>query len=325
MSNSNIEWTDKVWNPVTGCTKVSQGCKNCYAKTLHDKRHKAFLAGKLQNVKQYSVPFETVMLHPKRLADPLKWKKPTKIFVNSMSDLFHEDVPFEFISSVFSVMSDCDQHIFQVLTKRPKRMLDFYHWKYRQFGVPWRPSDNVWIGVSVENQETANERIHHIKYINASVKFLSCEPLLGPIDFEKAIGDSLKWHIGGLKNCISWVIVGGESGPNARPMHPDWARSLRDQCAAAGVSFFFKQWGEWAPVEDVDPSEDIVWLDYKSDELKERKNPIPHICINHDGKTSQVANDVISSGEKNQILYRFGKHISGSTLDGKQHLEFPKR
>jgi protein gp37 len=230
---SKIEWTDKTWNPVTGCTKVSQGCKNCYAERMYERFNG-------------HGSFKNVTCHQDRLTQPMKWKKPSMIFVNSMSDLFHEDVPFIFIDAVFSVMSDVDHHIYQVLTKRIERMLEFFKWKSDEFGIPWQPKPNVWLGVSVEDQDAADERIPLLLQVPAAVRFLSCEPLIGPVDFAKVpVGEAGFDYT--MNDTIHWVICGGESGPGARPMHPDWARSLRDQCASAGVPFFFKQWGEYAP------------------------------------------------------------------------------
>ena len=166
-----------------------------------------------------------------------------------MGDLFHESTSFEEINAVFSVMADNDQHIFIVLTKRPQRMVEFYWWKQQAHGIPWEPSENVWMGVTAENQQEANNRLHHLNNITAAVKFVSIEPMLSPISFETALGHTLKWQAGGLKNCLSWVIVGGETGHNARPMRPDWVRSVREQCKNAGMPFFFKQWGEWLPTK----------------------------------------------------------------------------
>ncbi|MBI4282426.1 MAG: phage Gp37/Gp68 family protein [Chloroflexi bacterium] len=213
---TGIEWTDATWNPVTGCTKVSPGCAHCYAETitLRFKRGGSFLPNKT-----------TVQLHPKRLEQPEQWQTPRMIFVNSMSDLFHEEVPFEFISRVFEKMEKCSQHTYQVLTKRPERMLEYVQSSIG--GGRW-PS-HVWAGVSVENQVWADRRIPILRQVPAAVRFLSCEPLLKP----------LRLNLDG----IQWVIVGGESGNRARPMDVSWARDIRDQCLAAGVPFFFKQWG----------------------------------------------------------------------------------
>jgi protein gp37 len=211
--NSGIEWTDATWNPVTGCTMVSQGCKNCYA---------ARMARRLQamGVAQYADGFQ-VRTHSQLLALPTTWKQPKRIFVNSMSDLFHPEVPLEFIKRVFEVMEACPRHTFQVLTKRDQRLAEVAS------DLPW--PDNVWVGVSIENQ-SVDGRIGGLLQVPAAVRFLSCEPLLGPIAF------------GNLKD-IDWVIVGGESGPKARPMDGDWARAIRDHCLENQVAFFFKQWG----------------------------------------------------------------------------------
>lgn len=241
---TKIEWTDEVWNPVTGCSKVSEGCKNCYAERFS---HRFGWTKKPWTVGNAS---ENVKVHPGRLEQPLQWRKPRKIFVNSMSDLFHEQVPFEFIDKVFSIMALVPQHTFQILTKRPERMKEYIaHRAAKEFShlkhIKW-PLPNVWLGVSVENQKAADERIPLLLDTPAAVRFLSCEPLLGPVDLERPVPGSRPvngvyppWMI----HLLDWVIVGGESGPGARPMHPDWVRSLRDQCQQAGVPFFFKQWG----------------------------------------------------------------------------------
>ena len=210
---SAIEWTDATWNPVTGCTKVSPGCKNCYAERL---------AARLQAMgnPRYRNGF-AVTLHPDQLTLPLRWSQPRQIFVNSMSDLFHEAVPEEYIRRVFDVMVRADWHIFQVLTKRAKRLGDLAP------RLPWPP--NVWQGVSIENARYTY-RIEHLCKVPAAVRFLSVEPLLGPIPNLPLDG-------------IHWVIVGGESGPRHRTMEASWVRDIREQCRTAGVPFFFKQWG----------------------------------------------------------------------------------
>lgn len=210
---SKIEWTDATWNPVTGCNKVSPGCKHCYAERL-SKRLKA------TGMAKYSNGF-VVTLHPDTLEIPLRWRKPRSIFVNSMSDLFHVDVPESFIRDVFDVMERADWHRYQVLTKRAERVAELSD------GLPW-PSQ-VWMGVSVESQDYVR-RIDLLRETDAQVKFLSLEPLLGPLPHLNLDG-------------IDSVIAGGESGPGARPMQPDWAREIRDQCVDAGVAFHFKQWG----------------------------------------------------------------------------------
>ena len=212
---SAIEWTDATWNPVTGCTKISPGCAHCYAETitLRFKRGGPFLPGKT-----------TIALHPERLDDPGKWRSPRTVFVNSMSDLFHEEIPFEFIDQVFQRMATYAHHIYQVLTKRPERLLEYVDWTDGQ-----RWPDHIWIGVSVENQFWVDRRVPLLLRVPCSVRFLSCEPLLKPI----------KLDLDG----IHWVIVGGESGPRARKMEEAWALDIRDQCDRQGVPFFFKQWG----------------------------------------------------------------------------------
>lgn len=214
---SAIEWTDATWNPVTGCTKVSPGCAYCYAEalTLRFKRGGPFLPGRA-----------TINLHFDRLDAPKRWKSPRRIFVNSMSDLFHEEVPFEFVKEIFDRMCKYRQHTYQVLTKRPERLLEYLRWN----GARDWPS-HVWAGVSVENQYWADQRIPALLDVPAAVRFLSVEPLLKPVD--------LRTYLPSLQ----WVIVGGESGHAARPMDPEWVRRIRDDCFDTGVPFFFKQWG----------------------------------------------------------------------------------
>ena len=211
---SGIEWTDATWNPVTGCIKVSPGCAHCYAEaiTLRFARGGPFLPGKT-----------TIKLHPDRLNLPLSWKTPRPIFVNSMSDLFHEEVPLDFISQVFEVMSRASRHTFQILTKRHERLQAVAN------QLDWAP--NVWIGVSVENQYWTDRRIPALLTIPAAVRFLSVEPLLKPV------------NLGAYLDGIHWVVVGGESGPRARPVAQEWVQAIRDDCLTADVPFFFKQWG----------------------------------------------------------------------------------
>lgn len=284
--NSKIEWTDASWNPVTGCTEVSPGCDHCYAKTF---------AERWRGVPGHH--FERgfdVVLRPERLDQPLRWRRPRRVFVNSMSDLFHESIPDSFIHQVFAVMAATPQHTYQILTKRHARMrsllrdecrcgkghgasvhfrsdMDWVATPHSPLHVPgvvstyhtapW-PLPNVWIGVSVEDQKWADIRIPALLDTPAAVRWLSCEPLLGPVDLElyvrPAWGDPYPEPtspagipVSNLIPPIDWVVVGGESGPGARPMHPDWARGLRDQCTAASVPYFFKQWGEWAPDNDL--------------------------------------------------------------------------
>lgn len=349
-AQSSIEWTEATWNPVTGCTKVSPGCDNCYAETF---------AERWRGTPGHH--FETgfdVTLRPNALELPLRWRKGRRVFVNSMSDLFHKDVPDEYIAQVFAVMSLTPQHTYQVLTKRHGRMrslltssdfrlacekaqmeivndetapLTAYQreaktsqW-WSDFAEPLR---NVWLGVSVEDQKRADLRIPALLETPAAVRFLSCEPLLGPVKlplFDETEGctcggygppyyvhearcgltPGLAW--GGLH----WVIVGGESGPGARPMHPQWARDLRDQCVTADVPFFFKQWGAWGPLQHP--------FDYVTDDDR---------C------------QVVSSGgnlagrpwlgwkrqhghEQSEVMRRYGKKAAGRVLDGRTWDEFP--
>jgi len=283
---TGIQWTDATWNPVTGCTKVSQGCAHCYAERQFPRVYG-------------DRKFTEVRCHPERLDQPLRWRRARKVFVNSMSDLFHPDVPLEFIDKVFAVMAIADWHTFQVLTKRPERTLEYwsdhlaredaitdaaanFDARFTDVGGWYlntdRPFPNVWLGVSVESP-AYKHRIDELRRVYANVRFLSLEPLLedlGQLDL----------------NGIDWVIVGGESGPKARPMHPDWARSIRDQCREARVPFFFKQWGAWTPHS----------LDLICDSREERQL--------YDGTW----------------LYRSrrGKKPAGRLLDGIEYNEYPE-
>ncbi|MEU6054279.1 phage Gp37/Gp68 family protein [Streptomyces xanthochromogenes] len=278
---TTIEWTNRTWNPVTGCTKISDGCTNCYAETIAERfrGHAAFPNG-----------FD-VQIRTDKVNAPLTWRKPARVFVNSMSDLFHDQVDQSWIADIFAVMAAARRHTFQLLTKRHARMrhllndaawIDQVRSRALDKGLPaadWAwPIPNLWLGVSVESQQWANIRIPALLGTPAAVRFLSCEPLLGPVDLTRlaaaskqqpgmvydALGQRYgvpdRWQAPTTAG-IDWVIVGGESGRNARAMHPDWARSLRDQCIAADVPFFFKQWGEWGPapfiVRVCDP--DIGW------------------------------------------------------------------
>lgn len=303
MNKTSIEWTDYTWNPVTGCHKVSQGCKNCYAETLTNRFGKVWGVGS----------FRQVICHPDRLMEPIYMGDKLagkKVFVCDMSDLFHDDVPVDFIADVFEHIWNCRDTTFQILTKRPARALALMEEISDRILVEL-PFKNVWFGVSCEDQETADERIPLLLAIDAKVRFLSCEPLLGPIDLSP-------YTDGGG---IHWVIAGGESGRNSRPMHPDWARSLRDQCASASVPFFFKQWGEWLPNHQQraegtdspgpylgDPMEYTADMDRYNADLKRWE-------IWRQKNTTQLGN---------LFATRYGKSRAGNFLDGKQHLEFPK-
>lgn len=331
---SGIEWTDATWNPVTGCTKVSHGCKNCYAERDWSR---------LLHLPAYSGrAFTDVAMHPERLCQPLRWGRPRRIFVNSMSDLFHDDVPDMFIDQVFAVMAMAKKHQFQVLTKRPKRMRHYLLAADREESIGWAehsiyegftripigayrgpthrrlPLPNVWLGVSVEDQVTADERIPLLLQTPAEVRWISAEPLLGPIDLMNCEHPNYSIRAdylsgqdsrsGDDQGTIDWVVVGGESGPKARPMSPKWARDLRDQCAAAGVPFLFKQWGEWRP------SGGFIDGEFE---------PATH-GINLSGdtaRTSDLMSGKVNGAEWNgyQMIRRVGKKSAGRLLDGVKH------
>lgn len=275
---TGIQWTDETWNPVTGCTKVSAGCKNCYAERLAPRVFAGQVVDRVLSdrvdgggvVEKGPRRFTDVRTHPDRLAQPLRWRKPRRVFVNSMSDLFHEDVPDEFIDRVFAVMALAPQHWFQVLTKRPERMLRWFgpvggvtrrdfvrSQEGRRLNVSrlppreW-PLPNVWIGVSCEDQGAADARIPLLLDTPAAVRFVSAEPLLGPIEFEMVAsvpvpGGRMGWDVLDRESKhLDWIIVGGESGPKARPCDVAWIRSIVQQCRSAGVACFVKQLGaDW--------------------------------------------------------------------------------
>lgn len=229
---SAIEWTDATWNPVTGCTPISAGCDHCYAKTLSERLQ-------LMGVEKYKNGFD-VTLHPDVLTQPLRWKTPRRVFVNSMSDLFHARVPKSYVAQVWDVMRACPQHTFQILTKRPERMA--------RWTVNNPAPSNVWLGTSVEDQRVTT-RIDRLRDCRSPIRFLSCEPLIGPLG-------SID-----LAN-IDWVIVGGESGSGHRPISSEWVRELRDLCLRDGVAFFFKQWGGATPKAGGRTLDDQVWDEF---------------------------------------------------------------
>jgi protein gp37 len=364
---SPIEWTDTTWNPTVGCSLVSPGCTNCYAMKLAWRfggKPGSKFHGTARRPKHDAPPVWTglVRLDPVALAAPLHWKQPRRIFVNSMSDLFHEGLSDADIDQVFAVMALCPQHTFQVLTKRPQRMLRYLSQSARSPDVTERiraasadlnwfidspgdlpilhdwsqhswPLPNVWLGTSVEDQTRADERIPLLLETPAAVRFLSCEPLLGPLDLENVRDqnhfpgcirndalrgrayhedDGNQWT---AQNSVGWVIAGGESGPGARPMHPAWARSLRDQCADAGAPFFFKQWGEWAPYT-VTPGGDL------GGEVRAGR-----VAIVHPTAQSPVEVSAATGGRStipgSRYMARIGKRIAGRLLDGRTHDAFP--
>lgn len=339
--STKIEWTDETWNPLTGCTKVSQGCKHCYAERDW---------ARLQHLPAYAGrDFTDVATHADRLDQPLRWRRPRRIFVNSMSDLFHEAVPDDFIDRVFAAMALAKQHTFQVLTKRPRRMRDYmlrlsrsaklldiaartlgYTLEFNgQYLVSW-PLPNIWLGVSVEDQVTADERIPLLLETPAHVRFLSAEPLLGPVDLrfhifseptgnfrthaEKRQMELRKPADGGLH----WVIVGGESGHGARPIHPNWARRLRDQCLSSDVAFLFKQWGEWAPRSGLltGGETDFVALDPECKRW-------PHVTRLGEHGLDTREHCIPGAGE-DIYMQRVGKQGAGRLLDGVLHNEYPE-
>jgi len=330
MNKTKIEWATAVWNPVTGCTKVSEGCRNCYAEGI---------ANRFWGERK----FTDIRCHEDRLNQPETWKKGQRIFVNSMSDLFHPDVPYDFIVDVFAVMNANRQHTFIVLTKRPDRY-------YQLVRGALMPIPNVWIGVSVENQKAADERIPILLQAQAAVRFVSCEPLLGRVDLVKCFeptdwdwselndadderepeefveeceaecdwinyGHNLvenpeyrdylehrkrRAKVVAMGNALDWVICGGESGPGARPMHPDWARSLRDQCQTAGVPFFFKQKGEWQLTSEREYME-------------------------LEGNEKLISMDIPGAiGYQKAWFRRVGKKNAGRVLDGRTWDEYPQ-
>ena len=383
---TGIEWTDATWNPVVGCSVVSPGCTNCYAMKMAarienidakqrirdyvahrylDEMHPAgrdparsakleartHYAGTTQQSKAGAVWTGKVALAPDPiLLAPLRWRRPRRIFVNSMGDLFHESVPDVWIDKVFAVMALAPQHMFQVLTKRSARMRE-----YLSSGIARRPLlsaeigrmvaragrdmeaamaavdralalplRNVWLGVSAEDQPRANERIPDLLATPAAVRFVSAEPLLGPIDLECVPWPS-GWDRGtddpsdGIdpllfnRAHLDWIIAGGESGPHARPMHPDWARNLRDQCAAAGVPFFFKQWGEWKPLIDRERDDPDWREDYR-------------FTYEHRGKMHwlNLAGGIGFHGERFHVMGRVGRRAAGRLLDGREHNDMPR-
>lgn len=329
MGDSNIEWTEKTWNPITGCTPTSKGCDNCYAKRMAETR----LRGRCGYPKKE--PFKPGTYHPNRMGQPLSWQKPCDIFVCSMGDLFHKEVCPEDIDRVFSIIRRCPQHTFRLLSKRPDRMEAYI----RETGAaiargfaagPW-PLPNVQLGVTAENQPMLGKRIGYLLGTSAAVRFVSLEPLLGPVQLDHVDADSAghptMCFINALTgrhddmgrpcpdvNSLDWVIVGGETGPGARPMHPEWVRSLRDQCVAAGVPFFFKSWGDWKEGSDARRTTKCVYrdgtvVDFDRESLlaEELKSGIPH---NKRGGT---------------LMARVGKKAAGNELDGRTWQESPGR
>ena len=312
--HSAIEWTDATWGPVVGCTKVSAGCDNCYAERFVNR-----FAGTRP---AFPHRFDVVTLRPQFLDLPLRWRKPRRIFVNSLADLFHDDVPDGYIARVWEIMAATPQHTYQILTKRHARMrtllrsddfLDIF-----ELGGAEYPLPNVWLGVSIEDQRWADIRIPALLDTPAAVRWVSAEPLLGPVNLYRWLG---RWP--GPADTLDWVVAGGESGPGARPAHPDWFRSLREQCALSGVPFLFKQWGEWQD-GSIRPGQrgvnHIIVPDGRH-ELAVEHQAYP------DGPLTALARDRMSNcmGRGRAVFVsRVGKKAAGRELDGRTWDEYPQ-
>ena len=342
MSKSNIEWTGHTWNPIAGCSLKSPGCTHCYAMIMA-RRIEAMgslphYTGLTKVVNGNAVWTGKIAMAPESvLLQPLQRKRPTTYFVNSMSDLFHENVPDEWIDHIFAVMALAPQHTFQVLTKRADRMRKYFkpHCQRRADGLGkavlelgykdpleclcW-PLPNVWLGVSCEDQVRADERIPDLLNTPAAIHFISAEPLLGPINLRAVTVRGIiegDFDIDALGRTdfpiLDWVIVGGESGPGARPTHPDWVRSMRDQCSAADVPFFFKQWGTWAPqlgaidLHEFGETSRRQWVAWDGDHWDYWDRPA-------------WCDDI---GEPEDCLVKVGKKVAGRLLDGVQHCCMP--
>ncbi|WP_426031929.1 phage Gp37/Gp68 family protein [Cypionkella sp. TWP1-2-1b2] len=369
---SLIEWTDATWNPITGCTLVDDGCRHCYAAHLITSWHAIGNHPSRKGLARKNAAGESkftgeVRFNEQWLDQPLRWRIPRRIFVCAHGDLFHPAVPDEWIDKVFAVMALASQHTFQVLTKRPERAREYLarhdgrhpamtlaalmaatgRWNTPALDLTVWPLPNVWLGTSISDQASADLRIPELLACPAAIRFISAEPLLGPVDLTEiamarpdlrasVIIDALR-GTGGLDEppgCLHWVIVGGESGHHARPMHPDWARSLRDQCVAAGVPFLFKQWGEWAPYDQI-TDEDGEALYHpaparhpdasrrcKYDSLSLSGGNIVHPM----GKAGVLHNvhPRAFSHPRSMSIFRVGKKRAGRKLDGVEWSQFPE-
>ena len=324
---TKIEWTDATWNPITGCTLVDDGCHNCYAAATRLKNHPSRHGLARKNAAGVAKFTGEVRLNEQWLAQPLGWRKPRMVFACAHGDLFHESVPDDWIDLVFAVMALASQHTFQVLTKRPERAREYLDamigdedrcravieasrktgallgdMPYLRDRLVNLPLPNVWLGTSISDQPSADARIPALLEAPAAVRFVSAEPLLAPIYllmFWKPL----------VEKGLDWIIVGGESGRNARPMHPNWSRSLRDQCQAAGVAFFFKQWGEWAPISHVQHlGDDLDGCAYGEW---------------HDGGGDWILSCMCREGDPDMPMLRTGKKAAGRLLDGREWNEVP--
>lgn len=304
MKTHKIQWLNlpgykgETWNPIIGCSHVSEGCHNCYAEKMAARVYHCTLKNPTVAHLSYCEVLnddlrwngDTVLIK-ERLTEPATWKQPRVVFVCSMGDLFHETVSFYTIDKVMEQMMLHPRHIYILLTKRAGRMAEYFNGGGFMSCVPAEKRAHIFLGVTAENQEQAMIRIPYLISIPAAVKFLSVEPMLSKVDLDETLQYTLKHHAGGLKNCLSWVICGGESGHNARPLHPDWVRSLRDQCQSAQVPFFFKQWGEWKPFSTVDGRQVLPFGKYET--------------------------------ETKFGFSKVGKHKSGNLLDGVKHQQYP--
>lgn len=313
---TKIEWAEYTWNPVSGCSKISAGCQNCYAERMSKR-----LAGRCGYPTDN--PF-CVTLHPDRLLEPLNWKKSRMIFVCSMGDLFHSQVPGEYIAYVLKIAAKCPQHIFMILTKRIGRARLFFNEHLprgggiENWGIYYIPS-NVWVGCTVENQEMADKRIPDLLHIPSTVRFISVEPMLGPIDLLH-----IQWP---EKHKIGWVICGGETGPKARPVHPDWIRNLRDECQKTYVPFFFRGWGEYGtrayncttglPVFKMFPNKQ-KWI-HKGDTWVNGG-----ICLDMTGKIIRIGADFDTAQYPVAIMHKMGKKKAGHLLDDQEWKQMPE-
>ena len=347
---THIEWTDATWNPVTGCSIVSPGCTNCYAMKLAGTRLKHTNSRKGLTMPSKSGPVWNgqVRLNEEWLFQPLEWKRPRMIFVCAHGDLFAENVPDEWIDKVFAVMAMAPQHTFQVLTKRAERMRDYLRYRFSRIvdamatmtatvNLPDWPLPNVWLGVSTEDQKRADERIPFLLDTPASVRWISAEPLLGPINLAEylrlvihkpgSVGKSTEIHLQIIRHALDWIVVGGESGPGARPMHPTWVRSIRDQCAAAGVPLFFKQWGAWKPVPwKLDRHKDETDAEY----VERSERECSTFAISQSGYLIEMDHKpwswarVLPAPSSHHSVKLVGKKAAGRLLDGIVHDAFPK-
>lgn len=363
-TNTKIEWTDATWNPTTGCDKVSPGCDHCYAERMvYRLAHIQGSGYEGDYAHDYPGMGFDVRMHRNRLEQPFHWRKPLKVFVDSMGDLFHEDVPDDFLDEIFGVILACSVlenygHIFQILTKRPGRLSQYLtsvppielvkRWSSAartmveidggdillEEVVEWTgidnvwPLKNVWIGVTAENQQVADERIPLLLQCPAAVRFVSCEPLLGPINFKSLHHETSQSYYQVLKPisgpggrpALDQIIVGGETGPGARPMHPDWVRTIRDDCQMTGTPFFFKGWGDWATNAAFSEGHPAPPVKIKPMWMRE-DGFVSEQPLSLDG-AEQSAGDVVKHSWIKAA--KLGKKKAGRELDGRTWEEFPK-